>query len=177
MFLIVRTPEDPAQVTTLVRSRLGALDSDIPVSHVRTMDQLLSESVTVPRFRMLLLATFAGLALLLAALGIYGVLAYAVARRTHEIGVRVALGAQQRDVLSLVLRHGMRLALIGIVIGVAGAFSLTRLMASLLFGVTAADHVIFVIVPLMLLGVALAACYFPARRAMRVDPMVALRYE
>lgn len=177
MYLIVRTQSDPANVTALVRSRLASLDADVPVSQVRTMDDLLSESVSGPRFRMLLLATFASLALLLAAIGIYGVLAYAVEGRTQEIGVRVALGAQQRDVMALVLRHGMVLALLGIAIGVTGAFALTGLMASLLFGVAPRDPLTFLVVPLALLLVAVAASYIPARRAMRVDPVVALRHE
>jgi predicted permease len=177
MFLIVRTQSDPANVTAFVRSRLALLDADVPVYQVRTMDELLSESVSAPRFRMLLLVTFAGLALLLAAIGTYGVLAYAVERRTQEFGVRVALGAQQRDVMALVLCHGTLLALVGITIGVAGALALTGLMASLLFGVTPRDPLTFVLVPLALFVVALAASYIPARRAMRVDPVVALRHE
>lgn len=177
MFLIVRTSREPDTVTSLVRSRLAGLDRDVPVSQVRTMDELLFESVAEPRFRMILLGAFAGLALLLAAIGIYGVLAYAVERRINEIGVRIAMGAQQHHVLSLVLSHGVLLAAIGIAVGTAGALSLTRLLGSLLFQVTTTDPFTFVAVPAVLLVAALTASYIPARRAMRVDPLVALRYE
>jgi ABC-type antimicrobial peptide transport system permease subunit len=147
------------------------------VSDVRTMDELLSGSVAVPRFRTVLLASFALLALLLAATGIYGMLSYAVARRTHEIGVRVALGAGRGQVLWFIMRQGATLALAGIAIGAVGSLLLTRLMTSLLFGVTATDPATFAGVSAILLLVALAACYLPARRAVRVDPMVAPRAE
>lgn len=153
------------------------MDRQIPVSNVQSMDELLSVSLAEERFDMLLLGAFAGLALILAAVGIYGVMAYTVSQRTHEIGIRIALGAQRGDVVRLVVGQGAKLALAGIIVGLAGAFALTRLMASLLFDVTPTDPLTFAAVAIVLAMVALAACYIPARRAMRVDPMTALRYE
>ena len=141
------------------------------------MDQVLAESVAVPRFRTLLLGIFATLALALASVGTYGVISYSVSRRTHEIGLRMALGAQRSDVMTLVIRQGMMLALIGVVIGLAGSFALTRLIESLLFEVSATDLATFVGVAALLIAVALLACWIPARRASRVDPMAALRCE
>jgi ABC-type transport system, involved in lipoprotein release, permease component len=160
-----------------VRQIIREVDPDQPVSNVATMAELLGEEASQRRMGMIMLAAFAGLALLLASLGIYGVLAYFVTQHTNEIGVRLALGASTRNILFLVLRKGMGLTLLGVVIGVAAAFGLTRLMSSLLFGVKAVDPLTFVTVPLLLAGVALLACYLPARRATKVDPLVALRYE
>ena len=177
MNLALRTQSDPASLTSAVVAQVHSLDRDLPVVNIRTMIEVISSSVAGPKFSTFLLGIFAGMALFLAAIGIYGVLAFTVTRQTHEIGVRLALGAQRRDVLGLVLRQGARLALIGVGCGAVAAVFLTRLMVSLLYGVSATDPITFGGVTLVLVGVALLACYLPARRAMRVDPMVALRYE
>jgi putative ABC transport system permease protein len=160
-----------------VRNEIRAVDKDQAVFRVTTMERLLGESILLRRFVMLLLIAFALLALILAAVGIYGVMSYVVTQRTQEIGIRMALGAQASDVLKLIVRNGMTLALIGISLGLAGAFVLTRLMARLLFGVTATDAATFIVVSGGLMAVVLLACYIPARRATKVDPLVALRYE
>jgi putative ABC transport system permease protein len=160
-----------------VRNEVAAIDRDQPVSNILTMDQRIADSVAPRRFNMFLLGLFAALALLLAAIGIYGIMAFSVAQRTHEIGVRMALGAGSGDVLKLVLRNGFKLALIGIVVGLAAAWAATRLMSTLLYGVSATDPATFLIDALLLAGVALLGCYLPARRATKVDPLVALRYE
>jgi putative ABC transport system permease protein len=160
-----------------LRAEVKALDKDLPVSKVRTMETVRRESIAQPRFRALLITLFGAVALALATIGIYGVVAYSVARRTHEIGVRMALGAQTTDVLKLVLRQGMWLAVKGLLLGLAGAFALTRLVASLLYGVSATDPLTFALVPALLFAIALLACWIPARRAAQVHPMEALRYE
>jgi putative ABC transport system permease protein len=177
MFLVLRSAIDPASLTPAVREAVASIDKDQPVFNVNTMKQLVDDSVATRHITLVLLGLFSGLALLLAAIGIYGVISYSVQQRTHEIGIRMALGAQRRDVLRLVVGQGVKLAALGIAIGIAAAFGLTRLMASLLFGVGAYDPVAFVTAAIILLLVAIAACYFPARRAIAVDPMVALRYE
>jgi putative ABC transport system permease protein len=177
MFLAVKADGDPLSLANSVRNEVWALDRDLPLSQIKTMDQLMSDSVAEPRAYTLLLGVFGAVALLLAAIGIYGVMAYAVTQRTHEIGVRLALGAQSGAVLRLVVGAGMKLALLGMAIGLLAAFVLTRLMSTLLFNVSATDPVTFALIALLLMGVALLACYIPARRAMNVDPMVALRCE
>jgi len=177
IYFTIRTSVDPLGVVPAVRSRVAGLDRDVLVSNVWTVDRLVSVSLTGPRFNLLVLGSFAVVALLLASVGIYGVIAYSVAQRTREIGIRMALGARSSDVLRLVVGQGMVLTLIGVAIGVAAAFGLTRLMASLLFGVGATDPLTFALVALLLTGVALLACYLPARRAARVDPMMALRHK
>ena len=175
--LAIRTNGDTSNLGGPVRQIIGEVDPDQPVSNVVTMAELLGEEAAQRRMGMIMLAGFAALALLLASLGIYGVLAYFVTQHTNEIGVRQALGATPRNILFLVLRKGMVLTLAGVVIGLIAAFALTRLMSSLLFGVAAADPLTFASVPLLLILVALFACYIPARRATKVDPLVALRYE
>jgi putative ABC transport system permease protein len=175
--MVVRTAADPLRMASAVTAQVWAIDKDQPVHDVLGMDHVVDDSISQRRFNMLLLTLFAATALVMAAVGIYGVLAYAVSRRTQEIGIRMALGAQTRDVLRLIGREGFVLVLIGIAIGLAGALALTRLMSSLLFGVSPTDAATFAAVPALLAAVALAACYLPARRAARVDPTVALRYD
>ena len=175
--LAIRTSGDTSNLVGAVRQIIREVDPDQPISNIATMAELLGTEASERRMGMIMLAAFAGLALLLASLGIYGVLAYFVSQHTSEIGVRLALGASTRNILFLVLRKGMVLTLLGVVIGIAAALALTRLMGSLLFGVKAVDPLTFVTVPLLLAGVALLACYLPARRATKVDPLVALRYE
>jgi putative ABC transport system permease protein len=177
MTFVIRTRGDAASVTSAARNVIRTLDPNQPVADVRMMEGLIGTSVARARFNTLLLTIFAVVALLLAGVGIYGVMAYSVAQRTHEIGVRVALGARKGDVLRLVLRRGMTLALAGVAIGVVASFALTRLMGTLLFNVSVTDPLTFVGVPLLLAFVAMLACLIPARRAAKVDPMVALRTE
>jgi len=177
MYVMVRTSADPVSTAAIVRHEVARLDRDQPISDVRTMDERIGRSLSSRRFSMVLLALFAGLALTLAAVGIYGIVAYSVTERTHEIGVRVALGAQRRDVMAMVVGQGMAMTVAGTAIGVAASAALARLMSSLLFGVSAVDPVTFVAIPMLLIAVALAACYVPARRATRVDPLQTLRSE
>jgi predicted permease len=175
--LVVRTTTDAGSVVGAVRQAVWAVDKDQPISNVRTMDQVFGAAVSRERFQMLLLSLFAALALVLACVGLYGVISYSVAQRTHEIGVRMALGAQPRDVLRLVIRQGMLLTFAGLLLGIAGGLAATRVMVDLLFGVTATDAVTFFSVAGLLVLVAFFACYVPARRATKVDPLIALRYE
>ena len=175
--LVVRTAGDPQAVAGAVREAVWSVDKDQPVSNIKTMEQVVGTAVSRERFQTLLLALFATLALVLACVGLYGVISYAVVQRTHEIGVRIALGAKPADVLRLVINQGMALTLIGLVLGVAVSFAVTRVMSEMLFGVTATDPLTFAGVPVVLGVIAFLACYIPARRATKVDPLVALRYE
>ena len=177
MTVVARTDSDPLSMANTLRRAVQTVDPDMPLFDVASMEQLVYKSVASPRFNALLLACFAALALTLAVVGIYGVMSYSVAQRTHEIGIRIALGAQQEDVLKLVVSQGLRLTLIGEVAGILGALGLTRFLSSLLYSVKPSDPLTFVVVSLGLAGVALLASYVPARRATKVDPMAALRYE
>ncbi|MBA3805267.1 MAG: FtsX-like permease family protein [Acidobacteria bacterium] len=177
--LVIRSGSaiDPLSLKRDVQRAIWAVDKDQPVSHAETVDQILSGLVAEPRLYTLLLGLFAALALTLSAVGVYGVMAYTVTQRTHEIGVRMALGAQPRDILKMIVGHAMSLALVGVGLGVLASLALTRLISSWLFGVSTTDLLTFAVVSVGLIGVAFLASYIPARRATRVDPMVALRYE
>ena len=177
MTVVVRTSSAPMALANALRAEVRALDKDLPVSKVRTMETVRGDSIAQPRFRARLIVLFGALAMALATIGIYGVMAYSVARRTHEIGLRMALGAQNADVMKLVLRQGIWLTVTGLALGLAGAFALTRLIVKLLYGVSATDPLTFAVVAGLLFAVALLACWIPARRATRVHPMEALRYE
>jgi predicted permease len=175
--LLVRTQGDPKSLVSAVRARVLALDRDQPVTGIQSMEELLEKGAAQPRFTTYLLGGLAGTALLLAIVGIYGVIAYSVAERTQEMGIRIALGADGRDILRLVMRHGLTVAAAGIAIGLAAALALTRLMATLLYRVSVTDPATFVAGPVLFLAIAALASYLPARRAMRVDPVIALRSE
>lgn len=175
--IVVKTEGDPTAMTNAIRGEIRAVDKDQAVFKITTLEELMSQSILIRRFFMNLLLVFAAVALVLAAVGIYGVMSYVASQRTHEIGIRMALGAQAKDVLKLIMGNGMALALTGVVVGLAVAFAVTRLMAGLLFGVTSTDAATFLIVSIGLIAIALLACYIPARRATKVDPLVALRYE
>jgi putative ABC transport system permease protein len=175
--LVVRTAGDPRSLTQAIREQVLAVDPNQPVYDIKTMEERVSMTLETRRFAVVLLAIFSTLALLMAAIGLYGVLAFAVTQRTREIGIHMALGAQGRDMLRMVIKQGMSLVFLGVVTGVAAAYALTRTMRSLLFEVSTTDALTFVVVPLVLLAVGFVACYIPARRATKVDPLVALRYE
>ena len=177
MNLVVRTPVEPAHIAATLQKEIRALDPDQPLTDVRTLDAVVAKSIARPRFNTLLLTIFAGVALILASVGLYGVMNYSATQRTHEVGIRMALGATRRDIMRLVVGNGMMLTLTGIIIGVLASWSLTRVMANLLFGVTATDLPTFVGVSAVLAAVAFVANYIPARKATRVDPVIALRYE
>ena len=177
MSLVVRGSSDPASLTSSIRHEVQAVDPTQPIYSIESMESVIAASVSDRRLNMMLLGIFAAVALVLAAVGIYGVLSYSVSQRTHEIGIRMAVGAQPKDILKLVVGQAMMMALIGVAIGLVAAFALTRLMASLLYGVSATDPLIFALISVALTSVALAASLVPARRAIKVDPMIALRYE
>jgi putative ABC transport system permease protein len=177
MQVAIRTKADPASMTNLVREAVRSVDPDLPLGKLATLSTLVDGAMTQPRFSMLLLGAFGALAVTLAAIGMYGVIAYSVAQRTREIGIRMALGAQRGTVFGMVLGQGARLAGLGIAIGILTALGVTRLMASFLYGVQPTDPLTFAAVALLLAGIVLLACYLPARRATRVDPIIALRYE
>jgi putative ABC transport system permease protein len=177
MRLIVRSTSDPASLASAVRARVQEVDRNQAVHDVATMEQRFSTAVAPQRFSALVMAIFAGMAVVLAAVGVYGVMAYSVSRRTHEIGIRIALGAQQRDVMKLILGRGLSLVVFGISVGIAGALALTRFLTSLLYGIKPRDPMTFIAVSVVLIGVALIASYIPARRAVTIDPMRALRHE
>jgi putative ABC transport system permease protein len=177
MTLVVRTKSDPGALAGAFRSEALAVDKSLPVYSIKSMSEYMRDSLSQRRLNMMLLGIFAAVALVLAAVGIYGVLSYTVSQRTHEIGIRMAVGARPSDILKLVVRQAMQMALAGVALGLLASFALTRLMASLLFGVSATDPATFALISIILTGVALAACFVPARRATKVDPMIALRYE
>jgi putative ABC transport system permease protein len=177
MDLLVKSSVDPAAMTSAIRGAIASIDKDQPIFAISTMNQLVSDSVSTRTFTLILLGLFSGLALVLAAIGIYGVISYSVARRTRDIGIRIALGASRRDILHDVVGLGLRLTVVGLIFGLIGAFAVTRVLSSLLYGVHSTDAVTFIAVSLVLVVVAMLASYLPARRAMRIDPIVALRYE
>jgi putative ABC transport system permease protein len=177
MNIVVRSENDPMLLLPAVREQVRALDAELPIYHAQRMQEYVAASVAQRRFTSLLCAVFAGVGLLLAVVGLFGVMSYSVAQRTHEIGVRVAVGAEKPDILRLILSEGMRITVVGTGLGLLGAFGVSSVVKSQLFGVSATDPLTFLGVVLVLGLVALAACYIPARRATRVDPMVALRYE
>jgi ABC-type antimicrobial peptide transport system permease subunit len=177
LMMVVRASVDPRSLVGAVRSQVQAIDRRVPLSGVKTMDEHKTYALWAPNMAASFSVAFAVLAILLSAVGLYSVMAYVVSQRTREVGIRMALGAGRRDVLRLFMGQGMRLVLLGLVIGLGGAFVLTRLMSSLLFGVSTTDVATFVLVAVGLMLVGVLACYLPARRATRVDPLIALRYE
>jgi putative ABC transport system permease protein len=175
--LVVRSDRDPLALVTSVENQVWSIDKNLPVSDIATMEEVVAQSIEQQRFNMFLLGLFACVALILAMVGIYGVMSESVASRTHEIGIRMALGAQAADVLRMVVRQGMALAAIGIGIGLFGAFWLTQFMSRLLYEISPTDRTTFFLIPLVVALIVLCACLIPARRATKVDPLEALRYE
>jgi ABC-type antimicrobial peptide transport system permease subunit len=175
--IIAQTSANPMPLVPAIARVVQSVDKDAPITHIETVDQIIANSAAEPRFQTALVGSFGTLGLLLAIIGVYGVISYSVVQQTHEIGVRMALGAQRRDILHMILREGMLLAITGIAIGIGGALALTRVLRSMLFEIEPTDPATFVGVAIFLTIAALAACYIPARRAMKVDPMVALRHE
>jgi len=177
MGVVLRAAAEPTALTGAARDEVMKLDPAQPVSNLKTVERMIHETTSPKRIMTAMMGVFAAVALLLAGVGLYAVMAYAVSHRTHEIGVRMALGARSRDIMRLVTGQGLKLTLVGLALGMAGAVALTRVMEPLLYGVTATDPLTFILISLALAGAALLACWIPARRAMRVDPMVALRCE
>ncbi|PWT90072.1 MAG: ABC transporter permease, partial [Blastocatellia bacterium] len=177
MTVVVKTAGDPNDLISVARQQVKNIDSDQPIYGIRTMNEIRAESVAPERLNLTLMSIFAGIALVLAVVGIYGVMSYSVTQRTHEIGIRMAIGASPKDVFRMILGQGMKLAVIGVALGLVGAYALTRLMATMLFGVEPTDKVTFVTITIVLTGVALLACYLPGRRATKVEPVISLRYE
>jgi putative ABC transport system permease protein len=177
MTVIIKGASDPNQLISSARGVVKSLDPDQPIYSPRTMDEIRGESVAGERLNLTLLSLFAGIALVLAIVGIYGVMSYSVTQRTHEIGIRMAIGARPVDVFKMIMGNGMKLALIGVAIGLVGAYWLTRFMATMLFGVEPRDAMTFASIPVLLIAVALLACYLPGRRATKVEPTISLRYE
>jgi putative ABC transport system permease protein len=177
MTVIIKGASDPNLLINSVRGAVKEIDPDQPIYSVRTMAEIRADSVQTERLNLTLLTLFASIALVLAIVGIYGVMSYSVTQRTHEIGIRMAIGARPRDVFTMILGHGMKLALIGVGIGLLGAFALTRLMASMLFGVAPTDAMTYGSIAALLIAVSLVACYLPGRRATKVEPTISLRYE
>ena len=175
--LITRTVSDPRSLVASVRREVSALDRDLPVSNIKFMSEIVAGSVAQPRIYALLLGIFAGLALVLAAIGIYGVISYSVTQRTPEIGIRMALGAQTKNVMALIINQGIALAVVGIFLGLIVSLALTRVLASQLYGISSTDPVTFAAISVLLIFVAVTACCIPALRATKVDPMMAVRYE
>jgi ABC-type antimicrobial peptide transport system permease subunit len=175
--VLIRAKRQPLALVETIRHAIEQMNSEQVMYEVRAYDEIVASSIAAQRFSMVLLGTFASLALLLSSIGIYGVISYLVGQRTREIGIRIALGAQRADILRMVLGRGASMALVGVALGLVGALGLTRLMSGLLFGVSATDPLTFLAVAWLLTFVALTACYIPARRATRVDPIIALRYE
>jgi putative ABC transport system permease protein len=177
MSLVVATVGEPSSLSSAVLAEIHEIDKNLALPEMEPMTAVYSASISARRFNTLLLGIFAGIATILAAIGIYGLISYLVTRRTHEIGVRMALGAEPRNILALIVGRGLLLAMFGVIIGLAGALAVTRVLAKMLFGVTTTDLATFAGVSALLIGIVLVASYVPARRAMRVDPMIALRYE